>query len=122
MQACPQADSRQLGGLLALGQMGRLSCLSFPVPKVGVKLVASLTGEATRWDKWDALRGGSEMVSLDKCHRASEVKGGEREPIALGLEHSGWHRKLRCPSEGEGGNGRNHMPGIAKGRDQGSFT
>lgn len=36
----------------------------------------------------DALRGGSEMVSLDKCHRASEVKGGEREPIAL------WTRTL----------------------------
>ena len=107
MQACPQADPRQLGGLLTLGQVVRLSFLK---------------GEAMRWDKWDVLRGGSKMVSLDKRHRASEVKGGEREPIALGLEHSGWHRKLHCPSEGEGRNGRNHVPGIAKGRDQGSFT
>ena len=122
MQACPQADPRQLGGLLTLGQVVRLSCLSFPDPKVGMKLVAFLKGEAMRWDKWDMLRGGSKMVSLDKRHRASEVKGGEREPIALGLEHSSWHRKLHCPSEGEGRNGRNHVPGIAKGRDQGSFT
>lgn len=69
MQTCPQADSHQLQGLPTLGQLVRLSCLSFPVPKVGMKLAEYSKGEATRRYKQDLLRGGSETVSLDKHQR-----------------------------------------------------